>query len=278
MSYDSTGENASLIAAGTALADPTTAHGGTPFVVVPSGYHTHDLEHLLPTPARKRAHVDLLDRVSFSQYVLRHIGLSSTVLYANVDYAKSHCAIKAVLDDHTADGPLWREHEANFVPALSHEWLTWTKADRTEFSQSKFAAFIEDNLADIATVDGMPTAAQMLGMALQFEMTSDKKFKKKVDLQAGGVTLEFVDQADAETTTKMALFQRFTVGIPVFDGSTDAYPIEARLKYRQRDTGLVFWFELVRPDRVFRTAVTGEFDAISEAVGLPILRGRPNLR
>ena len=65
--------------------------------------------------------------------------------------------------------------------------------------------------------------------------------------------------------------------IPVFQGSTAAYPIEARLKYRQQSDKLVFWFELIRPDRVFKQAVTDEIEKIHEATGFMLLYGNAGL-
>ena len=71
--------------------------------------------------------------------------------------------------------------------------------------------------------------------------------------------------------------RRFTIGIPVFQGSAAAYPIEARLKYRQQSDKLVFWFELIRPDRVFKQAVTDEIERIHEATGFMLLYGNAGL-
>lgn len=275
MNFDSSTENATLIATGAALADPVTVGEGKPFVVVPNNFRVQDLENTLPKPARKRGAAVLLDRLSFAQYVNLHAEKDSTHLYANVDYQASKCVILAVLDDHSATDASWRTHTASFAPNLAVEWTRWNSSNGKAMSQSVFAAFLEDNLPDIASVDGMPTASEMLQMALSFELTSDKRFKRKVDLQGGGVAFEFVDQADNETSTKMAVFQRFTIGVPVFDGSSHAYPVEARLKYRTTDAGLSFWYELVRPDRVFRTAVTDEFEAITQATGMTIMRGTP---
>ena len=73
----------------------------------------------------------------------------------------------------------------------------------------------------------------------------------------------------------MKVFERFTLGIPVFEGSTSAYPIEARLKYREASGKLNFWYELIRPDRVFKTAVMDELNKIKEATGFPIIFGKP---
>ena len=71
----------------------------------------------------------------------------------------------------------------------------------------------------------------------------------------------------------MKVFERFTIGIPVFEGSANAYPIEARLKYRESSGKLSFWYELIRQDRVFKTAVMAELDRIKEATGFPIVFG-----
>ncbi len=55
----------------------------------------------------------------------------------------------------------------------------------------------------------------------------------------------------------------------------DAYWLEARLKYREKDGKLTFWYELIRPDRVFKTAVTDELGRIKEATGFPVVSGKP---
>ena len=52
-----------------------------------------------------------------------------------------------------------------------------------------------------------------------------------------------------------------------------SYPIEARLKYRESSGKLAFWYELIRQDRVFKTAVMAELDRIKEATGFPIVFG-----
>lgn len=284
MSYDSSTENAALLAAGAALADPVTiSEGAKPFVTVPDGFKVRDIEDLLVAPVRKRGSVALLDSVSFSQYLSKHLQHDGTVLYANVDFDLSKCDIVAIINDHKAYAPQWRDHLALYSPKLSREWRTWLGHDRKMFTQSEFATFIEDNLPDLASQPGLPTAGEMLQMALSFEANHTKTFKKTIDLQAGGVALEFVDKADTETTTKMDLFKRFAIGIPVFDATHASaatevgYPIESRLKFRQKDTGLVFWYELIRPDRVFRQAVNDEFESITLATGLSILRGTPGL-
>lgn len=270
--------NAQTIADLAVAATPViTQHGGAPVVRMPQGTALQSLEQYLPNPLTKKAKVVLKQADSLVEYLAKHKTEGATTLYAEVDYDQSKCCIKAVINDHSTYTPGWRNHVAEFNPTLTHEWQKWTAHNGKAMTQTDFAAFIEDNLADIATVADMPTATQMLEMALNFELTSEKKYKRKVDLQTGGTHLEFVDQADEASSAKILYFKRFTLGIPVLLGSTSAYPIEARLKFRQASGGLQFWYELVRPDRVYRQAIDEVLEHISQQSGLPILYGAPGL-
>ena len=246
-----------------------------PYVVVPEGHTVADLEHLLPAPTRKTAKVIVSDSASFILYAKKHGSLDECLIYAAIDSEKSYCKLVAVIDDNGADKPQWREHRCTFAPKLSVEWARWTAANRKGMSQADFGTFLEDNLPDIATVPGMPSGADILQMALAFDATSNKRFRSKTNLQSGGYSIEFVDEENNDTRQSMKVFERFTIGIPVFDGSTSAYPIEARLKYRESGGKLNFWYELIRQDRVFKTAVADELTAIKEATGFPILYGQP---
>lgn len=274
-------ETTELLGAGAALAKPFVEYTKIPYAVVPEGYMLHELEHLQETPVRKRAKVTMLDSGSFIKYVKAHGSLDTCNLYANVDYPGSKCTIVAIIDDHGSDKdkPQWRDHTATFKPELSFEWLRWQAMNKKVSEQADFAAFIEDSMGDIAGIDGMPSGVDMLKMALEFEATSEKRFKKRIDLQSGGTQLEYVDKADENTSTKLRLFERFTIAVPVFQGSNVAYPIEARLKFRQKSGTdlLAFWFELVRPDRVFKVAVTEEITAIQEQTGFPLYYGHAGL-
>lgn len=268
-----------ILDAGAALAKARLpemdATNSTPFVVVPPGYQVQDVEKMLPAPTRKRADVTMLDAPSFIEYVNKHGCQDETVIYSDVDYEAGKYGLLAVINDHGGTDPTWRDHRASLSPIKSLEWKRWKGNDSKTLPQADFAAFLEDNLSDIATVAGMPTGKDMLEMALAFEANSDKRFKKKLDLLGGGAHLEYVDQADEATSTKMRFFERFTVGIPVFQGATDGYHIEARLKFRMANGDLRFWYELVRPDRVFKTAVATEIDKIKAATGFMVLFGRP---
>jgi len=247
--------------------------GETPFVIVPDDYSVKDLEKLLPAPARKRASVTMTDAASFVAYTKKHGSLDECVIYADVDANTNKCSLLAIINDNKADSPQWRDHRCSFAPKLSLEWSRWLDRNKMSMNQSVFATWLEDNLGDIASVPNMPTGADILAMALGFEANADKKFRSKINLQNGGVSFEFVEDETKETRTRMTVFERFTLGLPVFDGSADAYPVEARLKYREKEGSVTFWYELIRPDRVFKSAVADTLNNIKEQTGFMLLNG-----
>ena len=267
-----------LLDAGVASAAPNLlVPGGIPYVITPRDYTAVKLEEMLLAPVRKRGKVITTDTEGFIFYTCKHGQDGHTVIYADIDAEASKFNLVAVLDDHgtTASDTQWRDHRCQFEPTQAIEWKRWLAKDKQHFSQSDFATWLEDNLGDIATVPNMPTGTDILQMAIGFEANADKRLRSKINLQSGGVQFEFVDDEDKDTRTKMEVFQRFTLGLPVFDGSSSAYPLEARLKYREKEGRVTFWFELIRPDRVFKNAVKDELARIKNATGFPVIAGKP---
>lgn len=143
-------------------------------------------------------------------------------------------------------------------------------------SQVEFAAFVEDNRASIASVEGFPTSAQMFEMAINMEASQDVRFKSAIRLQNGGTQLQFIADDDKQTIERMQLFERFAIGIPVF-WNGDAYQITARLKYRVRDGKVSFWYELERTDVVFEAAARELIAAVRAGAEVPFFFGTPGL-
>lgn len=267
---------ATILEAGCALAGEihVIGEGAKPYQIVPEGYRVEDLESLLQYPTRKTGNVITTDTASFVTYIKKHGSLDDCTIYADIDTEASRCNLVAVINDHGADQPKWQDFRCNYTPKLAVEWSRWIGSNRKTMTQTEFATWLEDNLADIANVDNMPTGADILAMALGFEANAEKRVVSKINLQNGGVQFQFVEDEAKDTRTSMKVFERFTLGIPVFDGSPAAYPLEARLKYRENSGSLKFWYELIRPDRVFKTAVNDELKAIKESTGFSILAGR----
>lgn len=247
-------------------------------VALPPGWtlkETDDEKHAA-TPRRKSAKVSLHDAPSFIDYVRRHGSLTYSTVWCVADYAAGKVQFTGILNDHgeTAEEPQWRDHKAGYTPTFSQEWANWVEKHKKTFSQAEFAQFIEDNLKDVASAEGLPTGAQMLEMALSFEANQDMRFKSAIRLQNGGVQMSFVQDDDSQTLARMQLFDRFAIGIPVFWGG-DAYRIDARLRYRVRDGKLTFWFELIQQDKVLESATSTLIEQIRTGTGNPFFFGNP---
>lgn len=249
---------------------------GMPFSFIPTGYTRESMEDLLPCPTRKRAAVKLTDSLSFINYTNKH-GQSipdACVIYANIDNVAQVAVLTAIINDN-GTGPEkanWRDHTATFTPKKTVEWLRWNTQSGKPMDQLAFATWIEDNLQDIAAVEGLPTGTDMLKMAMEFEANSEKRFKQKLNVTNGGCRLEYVDDEDKDTRTQMSFFDRFSLGMRVFLNGP-AYQVQARLRYRQKETKLSFWFELIRPDRVFEAALNDELSKIQSETGFLLLNG-----
>ena len=267
--------------AGTMLAGPQIPlmdlDGRVPFVVLPAGCEVEDIEKFLPFPTRKRATVTVSQTGSFIEYAKKHGSLDECVIYAEIDAEQSKCVLLAVMNDNGAEAPKWRDHRCTFEPALSVEWKRWlsNNGPTKAMPQTNFATWLEDNQGDVRSVNGSPSGADVLAMALAFEANADKRVKSHINLQNGGVRFEYVEDETKDTKTAMEVFRRFTLALPVFDGSTDAYPVEARLKYRDNSGKVSFWYELIRPDRAFKTAVQSALDQIKAETGFMLLQGTP---
>jgi len=248
--------------------------------VLPPGWSMdeRDDEKKLPAPLRKRALVRVRDAESFIAYMKRHGSLTNSTIWCQADYAKGQVAFTGIVNDHGEDpsSAAWRDHRALFAPEFSEEWRRWVNHNKQPFSQADFAAFIEENLKDVASPDGnnLPSGSAMLAMALQFEATQDMRFKSAIRLQNGGVNMSFVQDDDDQTLQKMQMFERFALGIPVF-WNGDAYQVDARLRYRVRDGRLTFHYELIRQDKVLEAAASTVIQQIREQTGSPFFFGEP---
>jgi uncharacterized protein YfdQ (DUF2303 family) len=246
--------------------------------VVPKGQELIeiDLERLLPAPRRTVLVAALNQPDSFLEYLRRHAG-PATVVWCDFNPQTHQLAFEAVLDDISAlQVPGWRGHRARYAPEHSAEWKVWTKANGSDKAQAQleFAMFLERNESDIAAVDGMPTSAQMMLMATAFEANSDKRVKSIVKIQGGGTRLDFVDDNNADTEANMKLFEKFAIGIPVF-WAGPGYRVDARLRYRHGSGKVVFWYELIRADRVHEAAAKELIEKIRTGLpeGVPLLMG-----
>jgi uncharacterized protein YfdQ (DUF2303 family) len=253
---------------------------------VPAGakLETLDFEKLLTNPRRAKGTATMSDAASFVAYV-NEFRTEGSVVWCAFNPQSSSLSFTAVVDEHAPSAAGWRGHQAVYTPAMSIEWKTWTGHNGSDntLSQVGFAEFLERNENDIASIEGYPSSLDMHKMATEFVARQEQAIKSTVRLQDGGVRLSYVADADAGTVETMKLFEKFAIGIPVFwtvakpqvDGTPSPVPgfrIDARLKYRVRDGKVVFWYELIRADRVHQAAALDLISEIKDGIGAVPLR------
>lgn len=232
---------------------------------------TVDLEAFLPAPRRKRGRVQLHTGESLARYVNGHAEAGRTALYGDVD----SLSVVAVLNGHddsdsTAAG--WGDHRATLTLRLTPEWKAWADKDGDGFSQTEFAEFLEDHLADIAT----PPGADLLELAKTFEAKQGVSFKGAIRLDSGQRQLTYQETIEARAGTEGTIVvpETFTLGLAPFEGS-DAYKLDARFRYRLNSGSLKLSFVLNRPDLVLRAAFDDVLSKLQDDTEVAPLRGLP---
>lgn len=245
------------------------------FVALPDGYRVEVLDPWKDDPTRLKGTTRMDTTASFIEGV-NGVKQADSRVYCDLDRAKGSARFVGVINDHgrTSAGGDYRDCRVVYSPKQAPEWSTWLMHDRKPFQQAAFASFIEDNMADIATVDGRPSGSDMLAMALTLEITQEAAFRSAVRLQSGGVKLSYVAQEDDATLKTMQVFDRFALGLAPFEGGP-SYRVDAKLRYRLQGSVCSFWYELVRPDLVVRDAVREIVTTVHEETELPVLMGAP---
>lgn len=256
---------------------PAPATGDCLQIAVPDAFKLQevDTEKMLPYPRRAKTTAAFADADSFLAYVARHAS-PATVAWCNFNPQTFALDFSAVLDDHQLAIAGWRQHKATFKPDMSAEWKAWKGGDKNAMKQIAFAEWLEEHGDDIYSGggDGMPTCLQMLSMATDFKANEERALKSAVKLQSGGVRLTYIADADKGTTDEMKLFEKFSIGIPVFHGIKPGLILQARLKYRNNSGALSFFYELIRADRAHETAAKDLITKVKDGLGgVPLLMG-----
>lgn len=259
---------AELVALGATAADPQALTGESePYLLIPDGWTFESIAHTLPMPTRKFGTIEAVDAESFIALINLH-KTKNTLIYAQVQQPY----FVAVINDHGRQEPGWRDHRIKWPCPLSVEWKTWAAADGKQMAQADFARFIEDNLPDIVS----PPGAEMLEISRTLEAKKTVDFASSVRLADGAVELTYDEKIKGTALKgKLQLPERFTVGIPVFEGG-QRYRVAARLRYRILPGGsLTMWFDLDRPHKVIEDAVQQVRAAVAEKTAVTVVLGNP---
>lgn len=239
----------------------TVGKDGRPFLILREGQHLADLSDYLPTPTHRKASVTVQTVESFIAYIAA-FRTPDTQLFGN---AAQSCVV-AILDYHEAGAtgqPNWGDHRVTLSLKPSPQWQTWLGSNGKALSQTSFAEFLEDNLADIVE----PDAAQVLEVAMHLEAKKTVSFKSGVNLKNGAAQLSYDENIEGKGKGSLTIPTAFTLGIPLFlRGAPCA--VNARLRYRIQDDKLTFAYKIERPEQLIETAFDTVLQKIEEATGL----------
>lgn len=221
-------------------------------------------------PARRRGTVQIGALDSLVEYINRYKG-PNAVAFA----AANKPGIEVVLDYHPPglDGEArWCEDRVVYACPFSRQWLTWTGAEGKPRGQVEFGDFIEANEVDLASREGFASAASMITTARNLVVNSVGKFQRTVNPTTGEGTLVVKDEHDASTSTTIP--KGFALAIPVFEGTTDLYPVEARMRFTMPNGRPEFSFILVNKEAVLEHALAALRKQVAEGTGIPVYVGQ----
>jgi uncharacterized protein YfdQ (DUF2303 family) len=250
---------------------------GAPYTVVPPDWSLHDLEALLPAPARARGQTELGDCESFCAWVNERKG-ERTRIYATNNPTQG-VRFVAVLDDTTSgEQPSWADWRGVYAPMVTPEWQIWTAMNGKRGAQRDFAEFVESNVDDVFS--GSPTeppGAVLLELAQVLHATIKAEFSSATRLTNGATQLRYAETINATGGNgALEMPEQFFLGIPVFMGGP-TYKIGARLRYRidPHSHTLQIGFDLVRAHKVIEQAAADIIERITEKTALPLFMGVP---
>lgn len=226
-----------------------------------------DMEKHMAVPARKRGSVTVFDAASLNLILAANPG-QKIVVYANRLYPAP--CIVAVMNDH-GEYPGWRDHRVNLEFRVTPQWQKWLGIDGKLMSQSEFAEFIEDNLADIAE----PAGAEMLEVAQYFSATRDVTFRSAIRLKDGQVQFQNDEKLEAKVGAgNIAVPDTISLGLSPYFGIVP-FRVEAKFRYRIRDGKLALGIKLQRVEDIVSHVVAETIKGLVLPDGAILVDGLP---
>lgn len=283
------------------LEDPRFEGARVPVASVPEGRELQDLTELLdeylPHPVRRKGTAKLLTTAAFLKHVERFQHEAETALFAVP--SPTDPTVTAIYDYHASpravDGqtapvvPGWCEHRAVLSLRLSNEWKAWWAVNDKPLTQTEFASFLQDRMADLTLVDaqepdvvatrelldariGGPQSMMTLSRGL--EVRQNITVKDARTLETGEVQIAYVETQEAAGGGPLTSPTLFFITIPIFYGG-GMFRVPVRVRYRITPQGIRWSLLLFRADKAFDVAFKAVIDEVSKVTGLPVFIGAP---
>lgn len=184
------------------------------------------------------------------------------------------------------------KHRTAFAFPLSDEWQAWYGRNGQKMGMADFAAFLEDNVLDVADVTQPPESAARFvemngGKGKIADWSALNALAKSLTIYENAVVTEAVNLSSGEGVltlkaghetevagVKTTVPTMFFIAIPLFREGV-VYRLPVRLRYRKDRGGVIFWYELWRADRAFQDAFHDAVNQVAEQTEATIFYGSP---
>lgn len=252
--------------------DPKRAvDGGIPYAVVADGTHLESLEpYLRRTPERLKASPKFDDFSSFVRYVNR-FKADGTLIFAD----QKAGTLVAVIDYHVpCEQPSWCEHRATLDLKKSPEWEAWASKNSTLtktnlFEQVALGEFLEDQMPYIIEPQGAAIQEAILKLEVQRTIT----VKSHHNLDNGTAQIIYLD-SETQQQEQMKIPTRFKLRLRHYLGQ-DPIDVNVRLRYRPRDTSIVFFYLIEDFEKIAEDAFSAVIGSVAEATVRTVCCGTP---
>lgn len=238
-------------------------------------------------PSRKRGKAKALTLASFIDLTNRH-KTEHSVVFAATDWRAP--GFTAVIDYHVKESGGAADnlsHRIEYAFPASEEWKAWVAMNGEAMEQGDFAAFLEDRIADLsAPTDAekiwlerdfgtkVATPAQLIQLSRGLQVNVSSVVKNVVNLASGEASIAFDEQHSDGDGQPLKVPGIFMLSIaPFFMGEKISLPV--RLRYRKKGQGLVWFFQMYRPDQFVTERVRDDLDTVATQTALPTFEGSP---
>ncbi|KKW93887.1 DUF2303 family protein [Sphingobium chungbukense] len=275
---------------GTSIAAPFAMTPGGALVIPACSFDDYRAQ-----PVRRTGTAELTSLDSLIAHALRFKDEDSAI-FASDD--RKAPALTVVLDYHrigAESDPRFGKHKAHFAFPLSDEWKAWTEQNGEALKMVEFAEFLEDRIIDVLYIipeedelsddlqkfinagGGEATIAtpqRLVELARGLQVHESSAVREVRNLSTGEAQISFTSEHTDANGEPLRIPGLFLIGIPVFRNGP-IYRIAARLRYRKTPTGVVFWYDLWRTDRVFDHAFKEACQRAEIETDLPLFFGKP---
>jgi uncharacterized protein YfdQ (DUF2303 family) len=249
----------------------------------------HLFEAWRTKPATKRGVAKALTLESFIALTIRH-QTEHSAIFADTTWTKP--SLTAVIDYHeakTAGEPDNGKHRIAYEFPLSEEWKAWVKTNGEVFKQIDFAAFIEDRIAELTapTADEaqyyedlfatkIATPAELVTLSRGLQVNVESRVKNASVLQTGAAQIVFEEEHRDAGGNVLKVPGLFLLSIaPFFLGEKARIPV--RLRYRIQGGGILWFYQIYRPDLAVTTRVCADLAIAAEKTALPTFEATPEM-